>query len=196
MFRGRGCQQKGLGKKRKKKKKNTFKKFLCLKSWEHRDGRGVSVLRATGWGDPSPVRTPESWCGRAHPVRVNALPETARLGTRFPRAGSGRARLPEPGVQCSRGLLWPLRPSALFPACCCPCARREAEVLVSRAPGAATAEHRVRSLQPQLGSSCALRSLGAVPRSCGSRAVHMRRSPGDCLGGAILGLPGKGKRKP
>lgn len=60
----------------------------------------------------------------------------------------------------SRGLPWPVEPSALFLAPCCPCARREAEVLVLRAPGAARTEHPVRTLQPQLGSSCALRSLG------------------------------------
>lgn len=90
-----------------------------------------------------------SWVGRSFaspnsrvlvrprpPRRVSALPETARLGARFPRAGSGRAQLPEPGVQYSRGLLWPLGPSALFPAPCCPCARR------GRSPGVARAWRR------------------------------------------------------
>lgn len=94
----------------------------------------------------------------------------------------------------SRGLPWPVGPSALFLAPCCPCARREAEVLVLRAPGAARTEHPVRTLQPQLGSSCALRSLGRS-HTAAAPAVPTRWSPRDCLGGAMLGPPGSPGRE-
>lgn len=169
-----------------------------LKSWEHRDGRGVSVQTATGWGDPPPVRTPGSRCGRAHPARVSALPETARLGTRFPRAGSGRARLPEPGVHYSRGLPWPLGPSALFLAPCCPCARREAEVLVLRAPGAARAEHRCDRCSLSSGARAPCAAWGGPTQRrlpCGPYEVVARRLPRRCDVGPAR-EPGKGKRKP